>query len=87
LGQERQSVIREEYVRMKESGEAPTFFKNLWHYPAQTILPGVKKKVVVPSLYLISLFNNVFQDRPARLVAFRASALNPVIIELGYLIC
>lgn len=35
---ERQIVIREEYARMKESGEAPTFFKNLWRYPTQTIL-------------------------------------------------
>jgi hypothetical protein len=29
--QERQSVIREEYVRMKESGEAPTFLHLLRH--------------------------------------------------------
>ena len=36
--QERQIVIREEYARMKQAGEAPTFLKNLWHYPAQTIL-------------------------------------------------
>lgn len=36
--QERQIVIREVYARMRESGEAPTFFKNLWHYPMQTIL-------------------------------------------------
>ncbi|HIG64253.1 MAG: hypothetical protein HOE45_12065 [Gammaproteobacteria bacterium] len=35
---ERQIVIREEYARMQESGEAPTFLKNIWHYPAQTIL-------------------------------------------------
>ena len=34
---ERQIVIREEYARMKESGEAPSFLKNLWHYPAQTV--------------------------------------------------
>jgi hypothetical protein len=33
--------------------------------PLRHQVPGVKKKVVVPSLYLISLFNNVFQDRPA----------------------
>ncbi len=35
---ERQQVIREEYALMKQSGEANTFLKNLWHYPAQTIL-------------------------------------------------
>ena len=34
----RRITIQEEYSRMKESGEAPTFLKNLWHYPAQTIL-------------------------------------------------
>jgi hypothetical protein len=36
--EQRRIVIREEYVRMKKTGEAPTFLKNLWHYPAQTFL-------------------------------------------------
>ena len=36
--EERRIVIREEYLRMKESGDTPTFLKNLWHYPAQTVL-------------------------------------------------
>lgn len=35
---QRQIVIRAEYARMKQTGEAPTFLKNLWHNPAQTIL-------------------------------------------------
>ena len=34
----RRITIQEEYARMKKSGVAPTFLKNLWHYPAQTIL-------------------------------------------------
>ena len=34
----RRITIQEEYTRMKESGVAPSFLKNLWHYPAQTVL-------------------------------------------------
>ena len=33
----RRITIREEYARLKQSGEANTFLKNLWRYPAQTI--------------------------------------------------
>ncbi|OQK18486.1 hypothetical protein AU255_11920 [Methyloprofundus sedimenti] len=36
--QERCKVIQAEYARFKQTGEANTFLKNLWHYPAQTIL-------------------------------------------------
>ena len=36
--EQRRITIQEEYARMKKSGEAPTFLKNLWHYPLQTIL-------------------------------------------------
>ena len=34
----RRITIQEEYARQKQSGEANTFLKNLWHYPVQTIL-------------------------------------------------
>ncbi len=34
----RRMTIQEEYARLKQSGEANTFFKNLWNYPAQTVL-------------------------------------------------
>ncbi|WP_428353771.1 DUF6164 family protein [Methyloprofundus sp.] len=36
--EQRRIFMQTEYDRLKQSGEAPTFFKNLWHYPAQTIL-------------------------------------------------
>ena len=35
---ERRIVQQEEYARLKQSGEANTFFKNFWHNPAQTVL-------------------------------------------------
>lgn len=34
----RRITIQEEYARLKQSGEASTFLKNLWHYPVQTIV-------------------------------------------------
>ncbi|NOR81825.1 MAG: hypothetical protein GQ529_13500 [Methyloprofundus sp.] len=34
----RRITIQEEYSRLKQSGKANTFLKNLWHYPVQTIL-------------------------------------------------
>jgi len=36
--QQRQIFQQEEYVKLKQTGEANTFFKNLWRYPAQTTL-------------------------------------------------
>ncbi len=36
--EQRQLIIREEYAQLKQSGKAPTFIRNLWQYPAQTIL-------------------------------------------------
>ena len=36
--EQRRITIQEEYARLKQTGEANTFLKNLWHYPAQTIL-------------------------------------------------
>lgn len=36
--EQRRIVIQEEYAQLKQSGEANTFLKNLWHYPLQTIL-------------------------------------------------
>jgi len=35
---ERQAVLRQEYAELKQSGEADTFFKNLWYRPVQTLL-------------------------------------------------
>ena len=34
----RRITIQEEYAQLKQSGEANTFLKNLWHYPMQTIV-------------------------------------------------
>lgn len=35
---QRQAFQQEEYAKLKKTGEANTFLKNLWHYPAQTVL-------------------------------------------------
>ncbi len=36
--EQRRIFIQQEYAQLKQTGEANSFFKNLWHYPAQTIL-------------------------------------------------
>lgn len=36
--EQRRLFMQAEYTRLKQAGEAPTFLKNLWHYPTQTIL-------------------------------------------------
>jgi len=36
--EQRRITIQTEYQELKQTGEANTFFKNLWHTPAQTIL-------------------------------------------------
>jgi len=36
--EQRRIIIREEYARLKQSGEANTFLKNLWHYPLQSLV-------------------------------------------------
>ncbi len=36
--EQRRTILQYEYQQLKQSGKENTFFKNLWHNPAQTIV-------------------------------------------------